>query len=260
MVSEQFSSDRLYPFRVFLSYSRKDRKLVEKIVSIMDDVGLEPLWDTQINPGLPFPDEIRQLISRSHLFMPVITRTSRKSAWVLQEIGFALALNIPVLPLSINGQIAEVMLSTTQALIIKSNLSNLAEQLRNAKLPQLVVPQPAKPYDPTFVAITPEERAEHIVKYSEWVIGLKKHGMVRAQAKLTSFSIPDQDINNPVWDIFDAGNTLRNHQRQERIILERHALMEGCKLIIEPHTHPHRSVSQAEIDNFIGFYEKNSPG
>src|SRR2546423_528056 len=110
-MSIQRSSDNLYPFRIFLSYARADRELVDNIVfKIGEEMGLEPLRDTQINPGMAFPDEIKQLISRAHLFMPIITENSKKSAWVHQEIGFALALHLPVLPLSIDGQIAEVML------------------------------------------------------------------------------------------------------------------------------------------------------
>jgi len=59
-----------------------------------------PIWDEQLNPGARFRDEIRELIPSADVFLVILTDWSAARPWVLQETGFALAANIPIIPIS----------------------------------------------------------------------------------------------------------------------------------------------------------------
>src|SRR5690348_17008610 len=44
----------MYPYRVFVSYAHVDRHLVERLVAILRDAGVKPLWDDDLLPGTGF--------------------------------------------------------------------------------------------------------------------------------------------------------------------------------------------------------------
>ncbi len=226
-----------YPFRVFVSYSHVDKLLVEQIVMKLDSMGFLPLWDKDINPGKPFTQEIKELIARSHLFLPVITSHSSQRPWVHQETGFAIALNIPVLPICI-GETPSEMIAEVQAITVKENLTDFVEQLSRVDLMHLVVPKPEKPFGVMAIAETAEQRPQYIVQYANWVSELGEYGLLRTQARFTIFSVPDEEVNAPIWDHREGDAkrpiSLRQLQRNERQILESHARMAGCRLIIDP--------------------------
>lgn len=68
----------MYPFRFFLSYSREDKRLAKSIVAIFKRLGLTGLWDRSIDPGRPFTEELKTLISFSHVFVPLLTPNSMR--------------------------------------------------------------------------------------------------------------------------------------------------------------------------------------
>lgn len=226
-----------YPFRVFLSYAHADKALIQQMAHILESIGLTPLWDIDINPGKPFANEIKELIARSHLFIPVLTPQSNTRPWVHQETGFAIALNIPVLPISI-GQTPSEMISDIQAIPVQEDLSDLAERLSQIDLWRLVVPKPSKPFGTVEVAEWPEQRREYITRYTNWVTELGEYGQVRCQARFSIFDAPDYDLHNPIWDMRE-GNAkttewMRHLIREERRAVERHARAAGCRLLIDP--------------------------
>jgi hypothetical protein len=230
-----------YRFRVFLSYSHSDKPLIEKMATILESIGLRPLWDVDINAGKPFTDEIKELIARSHLFVPIITENSHDRPWVHQETGFAIALNIPILPITIGSQPSE-MISAIQAITVKSDLTDLAEKVREINLDQLILPSPQKPFRAIEVAEWAEQRADIIVQYANWVKEIEGYLPLRLQARFTVFGIPDVDTRDPIWDEREGGDPrspyLRHLLREERRILESHARAAGCKLIIDPTADP----------------------
>lgn len=115
----------MYRFRVFISYSRKDLEIVERIDAVLRDMGLVPVWDRTIQPGAAFADEIKSKIATAHLLMPILTPCTQESPWVHQEIGFAIGIDVPVLPVTI-GNLPGEMLSGIQALRVKEDLSDLS--------------------------------------------------------------------------------------------------------------------------------------
>jgi hypothetical protein len=108
-------------FRVFLSYAHADKDWIKGIVELLPKMGLIPEWDTDISGGTAFDDEIRRRIARSHVFMPLVTLNSCNRPWVHQEIGYALGIGVPVIPVAA-GALPEGMLSGTQAIYVKEDL------------------------------------------------------------------------------------------------------------------------------------------
>jgi len=226
-----------HPFRVFISYAHADFDLVLKVVSILENLGLQPLWDRNICPGTQFTDAIKSLIARSHVFIPLITLHSQDRPWIHQETGYAIALNIPVIPIAI-GNLPSEMIASLQAISVSPDLEDLAARLCEIDLDQLVLPGLPRPHAMIEIAEWPEKRAEMMISYAQWVIELGVYGHVRHQGSSSTFAIPDRDLDDPIWKDRD-GTTPRSDyyhhlQREERRILERHARMAGCSLIIDP--------------------------
>src|SRR4051812_17302682 len=105
----------MYPFRIFISYSHEDKKAVEGIDIVLRREGLTPVWDKEVKPGTSFTDSIKRQISTAHLFMPLLTRGSQDRPWVHQEIGFAIGIDVPVLPIALD-QLPGEMVAAIQAL------------------------------------------------------------------------------------------------------------------------------------------------
>src|ERR1043165_4876801 len=100
----------MYPLRIFLSYAHADKDKVKQIADLLNYMGLLPVWDKDIAAGTVFDDRIRRQIAQAHLFMPLLTANSYNRLWVHQEIGFALGIGVPVVPIAI-GTLPEGMLS-----------------------------------------------------------------------------------------------------------------------------------------------------
>ena len=226
------------PFRVFVSYSHEDRELAELVTEILKKKGLIPIWDKNIRPGTAFTGAIKGLIAHAHIFMPLITENSRQRPWVHQETGYAMALNIPVLPVAV-GNLPGEMIAELQAInVLEPDLSDLEGKLSAINLNHVVIPPPARPGSIVEVADWPEKRVEMMAQYANRVIELGYCGRVRQRGGLSSFSIPDKEIDDPIWSIRDGANRRSDYYhyclRQERLSLERHARHCGCDLLIDP--------------------------
>lgn len=226
-----------HPFRVFVSYSHEDQRSADTVVATLQGMGLEPLWDKNIRPGMPFTDEIKGLITHAHLFVPLITKHSRERPWVHQETGYAMALNIPVLPLAV-GRFPGEMIAQLQAVKVRADLRDLAAQLRAVNIERIVSPLSSRLPKISEVADVPERRTELLAQCARRVEELGFYGQLRQRGALSSFCIPDCDVNSRVWNQRE-GTTRRTPyyrqlQREERQALERHARNQGCSLIIDP--------------------------
>lgn len=224
-------------YRVFISYSHKDFELVQKIVAALEENGLTPMWDKNFAFGYGFHEQIQTFIAHAHVFLPVITGASSKRGWVHQEIGYAMALNIPVLPVTRDALPGE-MIQRIHALHLSADLHELREQLSMDVFDNLVNRYRADSYALFQTADLAEERAMMMVRHANDVLDLGNHGCVRQKGGLSSFHIPDQVITDPIWkDRYGAGGRSEFHcrcQRNERLALEKHAKVAGCRLIIYP--------------------------
>ncbi len=226
-------------FRIFVSYSHEDRGLVERLVEVLEETGLTVLCDWSIDVGMPFTDAIKSLITHAHLFMPLVTETARRRPWVHQEIGYAMARSIPILPVVVAGtELPGEMIAQLQAIVVEPDLSDLPERLAAANLEALVLPRPAPPEDMVKVAYWPEERTDWMAQYADRVVEMGHYGKLRQKGAFSSFCLPDRHVSDPVWQKRDGNRVRSDHyhhlQRLERQALERHARRAGCRLIIDP--------------------------
>jgi len=228
----------VYPYRIFISYSREDRALAKTMAKILESAGFIPVWDHEIRPGLRFSEAIQRGIATAHIFMPLITERSQQRPWVHQETGYAVGINVPVVPVAVNTLPGE-MIAELQAVTVQPDLSDLAMRLREADLDRIVRRPPPPPLSGTQVAEAAEQRTAWLVRYANWLLDNGRYGRLRQRALFSSLSIPDRDPRDPVWDRFDAlspkSPELRQLFREERIALERHARMQGCTLMLAPH-------------------------
>jgi len=248
-------------FRIFISYASADIELVEDLDKALSDLDHVPVWSKGILPGTPFTDEIKGMIATAHVFMPLITEASANTPWVNQETGYAMALNIPVLPVAIKTSpettLPAIMISQLQAIFIKDR-SDLRERVSEINFEQLVLPRPSRPTFTTEIADWPEKRAELMSRYANLVTQISGYGEVRQRGALSSFCIPNKDIDDFMWKHREGkcprSRYYLNLLREERMALERHARessREGsrknrCYLIIDP---------AVAIDRKIGFHK-----
>lgn len=228
------------PFRVFVSYYEKDQKFAKEIIQTLgkgrNGLGFDVkgMHDLQINE--PFADRIREWIAHSHFMIPVITKNSLNRPWVNQEIGYAMARNIPVFPVVSGippGSIG--MLQALQALLI-DDPGELRCRLRKIKWAKEVrnVGQQSFPVfscDPRA-----DERTRMLADAAHTVGKDFQKARIRQRSRLTSFSIP-RVLGEVPW------NGLPHHRLQElqfwlhtpeRQNFETLVQKAGCDLIIDP--------------------------
>jgi hypothetical protein len=224
-------------FRIFLSYSHEDRPLVENVAHVLEQRGLVPMWDKNIRPGSAFTDAIKGLITHAHIFMPLITPNAKERPWVHQETGYAMALNIPVLPLAV-GEFPGEMIAQLQAIKVKPDLSDLDVHLDAVKMEPVVLQSSTRPVAMVEVADWPEKRVELMAQCANRVAEIGGANRLFQRGGLSSFSIPDTDVEDPVWKARDGDHPRSDFYhywlREERRALERHARQAGCDLLIDP--------------------------
>ena len=224
-------------FRVFISYSHHNTDIVEKIVKILESAGFQVIWDRKFNFGHGFHDQIKIFIAHSHVFLPIITKDSSERGWVHEEIGYAMALNIPVLPIAIDKLPGE-MIRELHAIQINENLTGLSNILTKETITNLMCHYRNPNFALYQCAEFAEDRAIMMANYANYVLWMRSHGLVRQKGGLSSFHIPDISLSHKIWENRYGPVTKskfhRRTLREERIALEKHARTAGCRLIINP--------------------------
>ena len=75
------------PPRVFLSYSRPDRRRVAKLADALQVAGINVWWDTAIEGGASFSADIERELEAADVVIVGWSAASVKSTWVLDEAG-----------------------------------------------------------------------------------------------------------------------------------------------------------------------------
>ena len=225
-------------YRIFISYSHDDSDLADKIVAVLRKNGLQPMLDKSFSISSGFHDQIKNYIAHAHVFMPIITHNS--SFWVHQEIGYAKALDIPVVPVSFEQDPGQ-MISDRQAVQWDNSPDWIEKNKDKLSFDEFakVVLESQQDTRPLYeCAGLQEQRTDTIVKYANKVIALGGQGHVRQKGALSSFHIPNEHINHPVWreryGEIEVSQLRRQLQWKERIVLQKHAEACGCSLIIDP--------------------------
>lgn len=101
--------------QVFLSYCRKNEAIANLLAYILEMKGIKCLYDRRLHPALPFDQEIKEMISKADIMIVLLTKESSVSAWVHQEIGYAIAKSKLIWPIALENDIhPEGMISSTQ--------------------------------------------------------------------------------------------------------------------------------------------------
>jgi hypothetical protein len=74
---------------IFISYSKKDRTLVEELSALLEECGYSVWWDTNLVAGKEFRDEIRKQIDRAFAAIVIWSRHSVRSDFVIDEADLA---------------------------------------------------------------------------------------------------------------------------------------------------------------------------
>jgi hypothetical protein len=251
--------------RVFISFSHEDVQMVEKLVAILKKDGIMVLWSRKLTGGIEYIEELKVFIEHAHIFMPVITESSSARGWVHQEIGYAVGLHIPVLPVLVGNVRPIGMIENIQAIRLGNDNIILNEQLSYNILSALLKREPLPALYQQAARV--EERAGLMKNYADKVSAMEKFGIVRQRGGLSSFHIPTERIENQVWiDRYFPEQRSQLHkkmQREERIALEQHAEKEGCRLIINPlYAIEGRSdlAASTRLNTMISFLESMTDG
>jgi hypothetical protein len=226
-------------YRAFVSYSHEDQDEFQILKTTLEAHGLCVLSDRNIGAGTPFTDAIKGLITHAHLFIPLITKNAQNKPWVHQETGFAMARNIPILPIVLkDAGMPTEMIAQLQAIEVDEKLSDLAGHLKHTSIETLVFPRPAPPTEMMQIAEWPEQRTHWLAECAKRVRDLGYAGIFRQRGALSSFCIPDADISDEAWQKREGkqrrSDYYRYLQREERRALEWHARQTGCRLIVDP--------------------------
>ncbi len=251
----------IYPHRVFISYSHEDRDKVERVAELLENIGLRPIWDKNLLPGVPFGEQIKNGIAYAHVFMPIVTASAIGRPWVHQEIGYAMGLDVPILPLAV-GELPPGMTQEIQALSVDKELTDLEERLTVRVFEHLVTLARRESHARFSCADQPEMRTQMLVDFARRVLDLGAHGRVRESASLSSFCIPDRHVEHPIWDTRQGplaqGPALRRSLREQRRVLQEHATSAGCDLIINlayAHEKHGQDARKARLQTLIEFLE-----
>lgn len=225
-----------HKIRVFISYSHQDFDLVENLVSILEQEGIMVLWTKKLAGGTGYTEKLKIFIEHAHIFMPVITESSSARGWVHQEIGYALALHIPVFPVTIGKIIPVGMLEFIHAVQLSDDSSILKEQVGYKTLSALLKEDVLPALYQRAAKV--EDRASLMKSYADKVSSLDKFGVVRQKGGLSSFHIPNKHIGHQLWTDRYVPETRGDYHKElqlgERRALQQHADKEGCRLIINP--------------------------
>jgi TIR domain-containing protein len=228
--------------RVFISYAHEDYATALKIRNYLRCLGAHVLWDRSFALGSGFHEQIKTQIAYAHVFMPIITPSSSARGWVHQEIGYAMAMNVPVLPVALK-ELPDAMIGPLHAVMLRDqdDINRLGEHLKADALSLLVDQHD----DPTLAlhvcADESEDRAAMLYRYASEVRRLigERHAVVLQSSALSSFHIPAETLRHQVftdrYNLDDQkGLHYRRLQRRERLALQWHACRSGARLIICP--------------------------
>lgn len=254
-----------HPYRVFISYSHGDKVLADSLRDYLRSLDLLPIADHEIRVGEAFSEEIRDMIECAHVFMPLVTPNASKRLWVHQEIGYAMALHVPICPVAIGelppgmaGHIQGIHLSQDGAAALPpSDIMDVVKaQLTGETIAGLVQRASGRVrqgrYDCAanwtdrqglLVALTEAAyrsgcQVVRRIERTRLPEGVRQAWRLRQRTAFGSFSIPDVGLCSQEWANRDPGRYHTEHERgllrRERRAMEDYAMCFGCDLILDP--------------------------
>lgn len=97
-------------YKVFISHSTRNQGLVISLANLLSKFGIEVLVaEWYLTPGERLDEKVVEQIRKSDCVVALLTRDGIRSNWVQQEIGYALASNVPLIPLVEKGIDSEAL-------------------------------------------------------------------------------------------------------------------------------------------------------
>ena len=91
-------------YDVFISYSLKDRAWARNLFEALQDRGVSVWYDeAEVRPGDALLERIHEGLDKSHDIIFLIGVGASKSNWAAAELGAALALHKPIIPVVQEG-------------------------------------------------------------------------------------------------------------------------------------------------------------
>jgi hypothetical protein len=247
-------------YRIFISHSSEDKDKVELIKNALESNGLKPFYSASFEGGDNFFEMIEKYIAHSHIFLPLISESSSSRGWVHQEIGIANALHIPIVPVSID-RLPEQMMCHLHA-ISWNDGKELKDKLNYERFNRKINEFKYEHRPLLECGLKDEDRTNMMVEYARNVVSFGEHGIVRQMARMSSFHIPNTYPDDPkLKEHFgfhkDEGSSYKS-LIEERRILEEHAKVRGCKLIINPCETVRRypnNIAKLRINELIKFLD-----
>lgn len=101
--------------KLFISYSRDDEAVAVLLATILESRGINCLYDRKLRPAEAFDEQLQGMIREADSILVLLTNSATSSAWVNQEIGFAVASGKPIWPIAMEENIKPTgLISTTQ--------------------------------------------------------------------------------------------------------------------------------------------------
>lgn len=136
---------------IFVSYSQKDRPLIEALVAEIEGAGFTVWYDTRLRPGQSFDDVIAAELDAAGTVLVVWSRDSVKSVWVKDEAQVG-ADRGALVPVSLDGTMPPLGFRQFQSLNIAGwqggesrALTRMLNELRLRAGREIVGIEPAKP-------------------------------------------------------------------------------------------------------------------
>ena len=87
--------------RIFLSYDAADKMYARKLRKLLSQRPDLRIFTTDtLSAGEDWQSKLRDELSQSDIFVVLLSTSSIDSAWMLQELGAAWALNKPIVPIA----------------------------------------------------------------------------------------------------------------------------------------------------------------
>jgi len=233
--------------RAFISYSHGNEREFVAVMQSLKQAGLEPWSDRDLAPGNWFTDQIRTRIEHAHVFVPIITPESHRHGWVHQEIGYAMALRLPVVPVCI-GRLPDGMIQLKQAVVARNVGDRLHAKLRGVNFAQRIEEASRESVTQITCLLRAEDRAQALEHFADEARRYTSAQCIRHLGGFSSFSFPDAPPDHESWVARYPNRPHGPHTldlfRRERQALQRHAESAGCRLILNSYLNADKAYGQ----------------
>ena len=151
--------------KVFISYSRDhDHVIAGLLAHALKKEGLNVLYDRRLKAGFNVVNNISQYITDSHAVILILSNNSVNSAWVNQEVGFARALDKPIIPIQVDSAGLQPVGMLSEINPLEFNLTDwFNSNISIDKLKEIIYTAVDEKETRVSVISTKEERTQKII-------------------------------------------------------------------------------------------------